>query len=83
MNLKGRAWYAGDREKNKGVRGIYKPGLRCYNCREEGHVKVKCPKPKDKSLLCSIKTSARDTSARGVYCKGSVEGRQSAENPHG
>ena len=34
-----------EREKNKGVRGEHKPGLRCYNCWEEGHVKAKCPKP--------------------------------------
>ena len=64
------------REKNKGVRGEHKPGLRCYNCWEEGHVKAKCPKPKDKALLCSIKAGARRKSAGGVYRNGSVEGRQ-------
>ena len=65
-----------EREKNKGVRGEHKPGLRCYNCWEEGHVKAKCPKPKDKALLCSIKAGARRKSAGGVYRNGSVEGRQ-------
>ena len=67
---------AAERKKQGGKRRKQAWAEVLYNCWEEGHVKAKCPKPKDKALLCSIKTGVRHKSAGGVYRKGSVEGRQ-------